>query len=183
MRAAQKEFTRSRLIDGAVEIFAERGYAKATVDEIADRAGLTERTFFRHFADKREVLFAGQGRLLEVYAATIAAAPGPATPLDLVAAALQAGTPTFEEHREFSRQRQVIVDSQPELRDREELKRAAPAAVLPRRGVAEPGASLAAEIGVIAFKTAFGQWVRDPAAPSLSQLIDEALAQLRLLAA
>jgi AcrR family transcriptional regulator len=176
-----------RLLGAALALYRENGYDQTTVAEIAERAGLTERTFFRYFGDKREVLFAGQGRLLELYAATIAAAPEPATPLDMVAAALQAGAPVFEERREFGRQRQAVIDSHPELQEREQLKRASTAAAmteaLQRRGVAELAASLAAEVAVIAFKTAFSRWVRDPGAPGLSQLIEEALAELRLLAA
>jgi AcrR family transcriptional regulator len=176
-----------RLLGAALALYRENGYDQTTVAEIAERAGLTERTFFRYFGDKREVLFAGQGRLLELYAATIAAAPEPATPLDMVAAALQAGAPVFEERREFGRQRQAVIDSHPELQEREQLKRASTAAAmteaLQRRGVAELAASLAAEVAVIAFKTAFSRWVRDPGAPRLSQLIEEALAELRLLAA
>jgi len=176
-----------RLLGAALSLYRENGYDQTTVAEIAERAGLTERTFFRYFGDKREVLFAGQGRLLELYAATIAAAPEPATPLDMVAAALQAGTPVFEERREFGRQRQAVIDSHPELQEREQLKRASMAAAmteaLQRRGVTELAASLAAEVAAIAFKTAFSRWVRDPGAPRLSQLIEEALAELRLLAA
>jgi AcrR family transcriptional regulator len=176
-----------RLLDAALALYRERGFDQTTVAEIAERTGLAERTFFRYFGDKREVLFAGQGRLLEVYAATIAGAPEPATPLDMVAAALQAGTPVFEERREFAQQRQAVIGSHSELQEREELKRASLAAAmteaLHQRGVAEPAASLAAEIAVIAFKTAFSRWIHDPGAPSLSGLIEEALAELRLLAA
>jgi AcrR family transcriptional regulator len=179
--------TSARLAGAALTLYGENGYDRTTVAEIAERAGLTERTFFRYFRDKREVLFAGQGRLLELYAAAIAAVPGPATPLDLVSAALQAGTPVFTERREFARLRQAVIDSHPELQEREELKRAATAAVmtaaLQRRGVTEPAASLAAEVATIAFKAAFSRWVRDPDAPGLAQLTAEALAELRLLAA
>ena len=178
--------TSERLLGAALALYRENGYDQTTVAEIAERAGLTQRTFFRYFRDKREVLFAGQGRLLEVYAAAIAAAPEPATPLDMVSAALQAGAPVFEERREFGRQRQAVIGSHPELQEREELKRAATAAAmtgaLHQRGVAEPAASLAAEVAVIAFKTAFGRWISDPGAPSLSRLIEEALAELRQLA-
>ena len=178
---------RERLLLAALDLYQERGFDQTTVAQIAERAGLTERTFFRYFGDKREVLFAGQGRLLEVYAAAIADGPDSATPLDLVAAALRAGTPVFEERRKFGRQRQAVIDSHPELREREELKRASTAAAmtgaLRQRGVTEPAASLAAEVAVIAFKTAFGRWIHDPGPPGLAELIDEALGQLRLLAA
>jgi len=176
---------RERLTGAAMELFRERGFDQITVAEIADRAGLTERTFFRYFADKREVLFAGQERLLEIYTATIDAAPGAATPMELVEAALLAVTPVFEARRDFSRQRHAVISAHPELQERELLKRAsmaaAIAAALRQRGVPEPTASLAAEAGAITFKTAYSRWVTDPGAPDLPQLIRETIGQFHAL--
>jgi AcrR family transcriptional regulator len=178
---------RERLSRAAMELYHERGFDQTTVAEIADRAGLTERTFFRYFADKREVLFAGQEQLLEIYAAAIDAAPGAATPMELVEAALLAVTPVFAERRDFSRQRHAVISAHPELQERELLKRAsmaaAIAAALRQRGVPEPTASLAAEAGAITFKTAYSRWVTDPAAPDLPQLIRETVSQFHALAA
>jgi AcrR family transcriptional regulator len=178
---------RERLARAALELYRERGFDQTTAAEIAERAGLTERTFFRYFADKREVLFSGQDRLREIYVTTIAAAPESATPMEMVAAALQAVTPVFDERREFGRQRQAVIASHPELQERELLKRAALATAiaeaLRQRGVAEPAASLAAESGVIVFKTAYTSWASDPAAPDLSQLIQQALGQLHAMGA
>ena len=178
---------RERLMRAALELYRERGFDQTTAAEIAERAGLTERTFFRYFADKREVLFSGQDRLREIYVTTIAAAPESATPMEMVAAALQAVTPVFDELGDFSRQRQAVIASHPELQERELLKRASQAAAvaeaLRQRGVTEPAASLAAESGVIVFKTAYTSWASDPAGPDLSQLIHEALGQLHTMAA
>ena len=81
---------RGRLEQAAMELFIERGFEQTTVAEIAERAGLTERTFFRHFADKREVLFWGQGALQDLLVSAVAGAPDSAAPIDAVAAALEA---------------------------------------------------------------------------------------------
>jgi AcrR family transcriptional regulator len=178
---------RERLTHAAMELYRERGFDQTTVAEIADRAGLTERTFFRYFADKREVLFSGQDRVLETYVTAIAGAPETATPMDMVAAALDAVTPVFHELRDFGRQRYAVIVAHPELQERELLKRAALAAgvaeALRQRGVAEPAASLAAEAGVIAFKTAYARWASDPDAPDLPRLIHEAFGQLHAISA
>jgi AcrR family transcriptional regulator len=178
---------RERLTRAALELYRERGFDQTTAAEIAERAGLTERTFFRYFADKREVLFSGQDRLREIYVTTIAAAPESATPMEMVAAALDAITPVFDELHDFSQQRYAVVAAHPELQERELLKRASQAAAvaeaLRQRGVPEPAASLAAESGVIVFKTAYARWASDPAAPDLSQLIHEALGQLHTMGA
>ncbi len=178
---------RGRLEQAALQLYQERGFDQTTVAEIAERAGLTERTFFRYFADKREVLFWGQDRLREVYMNAIASAPRSATPLEAVAAALQAVTPIFEERRERARQRQAVIAANPSLEERELQKRAilgaAMTGALRQRGVPEPTASLAADIGVIAFKTAYARWISDAGNPDLSQLIRESLDQLRAITA
>ncbi len=87
---------RGRLEQAALELYQERGFEQTMVTEIAERAGLTERTFFRYFADKREVLFGGQDMLREIYVSTIEAAPASATPLDAVAAAVEATIPVLK---------------------------------------------------------------------------------------
>jgi AcrR family transcriptional regulator len=151
--------------------------------EIAERAGLTERTFFRYFTDKREVLFGGQDILREIYVRAIEAAPDVAAPIAAVAAALEAATPVFRERHELARQRQAVIAANPALQEREMLKltslASAMADALRRRGVTDPGASLAAEVGVIALKTAFARWVSDPDKPDLSQFIRASLDQLK----
>jgi AcrR family transcriptional regulator len=177
---------RGRLEQAALDLYRERGFDQTTVAEIAERAGLTERTFFRYFTDKREVLFWGQDRLRELYVQRIGAAPESAAPIEMVAAALEAVTPMFEDRRDIARQRQAVIALHPGLQERELLKRAALAAALAaalrQRGVTETAASLAAEAGVIAFKTAYASWVGDAGARDLSELIRAALGQLQAMA-
>src|SRR5260370_31168113 len=104
-----------RLEQAALQLYSERGFEQTTVAEIARQAGLTERTFFRHFADKREVLFWGAGALQELVVRTVASVPDSAAPIDAVAAALEAAGAVLQERREFARQRQTIIAATPEL--------------------------------------------------------------------
>jgi AcrR family transcriptional regulator len=178
---------RGRLEQAALDLFVERGFDETTVTEIAERAGLTERTFFRYFTDKREVLFWGQDRLRELYVRTIEAAPEAAAPIDMVAAALEAAVPVFHERRKIARQRQAVIVANPGLQERELLKAASLASALTealcRRGVPEPTASLVAEVGMIAFKTAFARWITAPEEHDLAQLIRGALDQIKSITA
>jgi AcrR family transcriptional regulator len=157
------------------------------VTEIARRAGLTQRTFFRHFADKREVLFWGQGALQELLVSTVASAPASAAPIDAVAAALEAAGASLQERHEHARQRQAIINANPELRERELIKLAtlasAIAAALRHRGVSNPAASLTAEAGIAVFKVAFERWVSDPGQPDLPKIIRQSLDDLRAVTA
>lgn len=173
-----------RLTQAALDLFTEQGYDETTVAQIADRAGLTKSSFFRHFPDKREVLFAGQDAFLQLPADAIAAAPPEAQPLDAVAAALDAlaGVFTAERHQ-FASRRQAVIAANSELREREALKRAdfasAMRRALRRRGVPEPAATLAAELGVLAFRAAFARWA-DPANDrDFRQLAHQALEELQ----
>jgi len=178
---------RGRLERAAMELYLERGFEQTTVAEIASRAGLTERTFFRHFADKREVLFYGQSALQEIILTALAAAPDSLAPIDAVAKALEATGAVFEERREFARQRQAIIAANAELRERELIKLASLAAAmgdaLRKRGVAEPAASLAAEAGIAVFRIAFERWVSAPSARDFPRFIRESLRDLRAVTA
>ena len=175
---------RERLVRAALDLFTEQGYDNTTVAEIAERAGLTKTTFFRHYPDKREVLFAGQdthGRLL---ADGIAAAPGSATPLEAVAAALDAATAAFtQDQREFGPRLRAVIDSNSELRERETFKRAGLAAAmadaLRERDVPDPAASLAAELGVLAFYRAFARWSDPINQQTFTELARQTLRELR----
>src|SRR5579875_1142994 len=117
--------SRGRLQEAALALFAALGFDQTTAAEIAARAGVTERTFFRHFADKREVLFWGQTMLQEALQDAIAAAPACATPLATIACALDRIGALLEERRELARQRKAVIDANPALQERELLKRAA----------------------------------------------------------
>jgi AcrR family transcriptional regulator len=175
---------RERLVCAALDLFTEQGYDATTVNEIADRARLTKTTFFRHFSDKREVLFAGQDVHARLLADAITAAPGPATPLEAVGAALDALTATFtDDRREFSARLLLVIAGNSELQERAALKRAGLAAAmadaLRKRGVPEPTASLAAELGVRAYYHAFGQWADPADQQTLPELTRQALDELR----
>jgi AcrR family transcriptional regulator len=170
-----------------MELYGERGFEQTTVAEIAKRAGLTERTFFRHFADKREVLFAGAEDLQELLVSTVADAPDSAGPLDAIATGLLAAAALLEKRRAFSWQRQAVIAANPELQERELIKLAtlatALADTLRRRGVAEPAASLVAEAGIAVFKVAFGRWHDEANRQDFPQLIRASLDELKALTA
>ena len=177
---------RGRLEQAALELYTERGFDQTTVAEIAERAGLTERTFFRHYADKREVLFWGQGALMELVTNHIADAPDSASPIDAVGAALQATGKIFEGRREHARRRQAVISANAGLQERELIKLASLAAAiaegLGRRGVREATAKLTAETGVAVFKVAFDRWISASADTDLTQVIDDSLNELKALA-
>jgi AcrR family transcriptional regulator len=178
---------RGRLEQAALALYSERGYAQTTVAEIAERAGLSERTFFRYFVDKREVLFWGAGTLAELMVDAVAAAPGDAPPLDAVTAALDAAAGVLAERREFARRRQAIIAANAELQERELIKLAAIAAALAgtlrERGVGEPAASLAAEAGIAVFRVAFERWIAEGEDQDLARVIQDALGELRAVTA
>jgi AcrR family transcriptional regulator len=178
---------RGRLEQAALELFVERGFEQATVAEIAERAGLTERTFFRYFTDKREVLFAGAGALQELLVQAVARAPESATPLGAIAGALEAAAPLFIERGDYPRRRQAVIAANAELQERELIKlatlAAAMAAALRERGVREPAASLAAEAGVAVFRIAFERWTDGGCHPDLAKLIRESLDDLKAVTA
>jgi AcrR family transcriptional regulator len=126
---------------------------------------LTERTFFRHFADKREVLFYGMERLRDLLARAVAGAPATATAMDLVGAAFETAAAMLQENPERVRLREALAS--------------AVASALRDRGIPEPGASLAAETGVAVFKVAFARWVSAPGQPDLPGIFRESMAELR----
>ena len=174
---------RGRLQHAALMLYGERGFDNTTVAEIAERAGLTKRTFFRYFADKREVLFWGSQALEELIAAETRNAPEGAAPLDAVASALEAAVPMFEERSEFAARRQQIIAANPELQERELIKlaslAAAAAAALRDRGVGDPTATLAAEAGITVFRVAFERWVEPRNQSDLRQLIHDSIDEMR----
>ncbi|MFI2641851.1 TetR/AcrR family transcriptional regulator [Streptomyces sp. NPDC018610] len=154
---------RERLVVAAVDLFAEQGYDATTVAQIAERAGVTKSTFFRHFPDKRELLVAGQETLCRLLAEGIAEAPGDAGPLDAVAAGLERATATMGPvNREIAPRLKAAVAASTELQERDALKSlslaAAMTTALAARGVPDPIAALAGELGVLAFKRGYAQW-------------------------
>ncbi|HTW97125.1 MAG TPA: helix-turn-helix domain-containing protein [Acidimicrobiales bacterium] len=172
----------------ALDLFTEQGYDFTTVAQIAERAGLTKSTFFRHFPDKREVLVAGQDTLCRLFADAIAAAPATATPLEAVAAALDAAAEAFTpERRDLGPKVQAVIAASSELQERDALKRVGLATAiteaLQKRGVPDPTASLAAELGVLALKIAHARW-SDPANQGeLGELARQSLHELQAASA
>jgi AcrR family transcriptional regulator len=185
--ARWKGDARGRLERAALELYRERGFDNTTVAEIAERAGLTERTFFRHFADKREVLFGGASELEDMMARAVTNAPASLTPLDAAAVGLRVAADLLDLRRQFARQRQAIIAANAELRERELIKLASLAAALAdalrRRGVGDPAASLTGEITVGVFKIAFERWVDGANQRAFAELIRESLGQLVRLSA
>jgi AcrR family transcriptional regulator len=178
---------RERLQAAALELFATRGYEQTTAAEIAQSVGLTERTFFRHFSDKREVLFYGQEQFLQAFIDGVDAAPPNASPLEVIASALHAAASFFPgERREYARMRQSVIDQNPALRERELHKLAgvavAVAEALRARGIGEPAATLAAESGATVFGIAFAQWIREDEKRSLADIASDVLNELHNLA-
>jgi AcrR family transcriptional regulator len=156
---------RGRLEKAAMELFQERGYARTTVGDIAERAGLTERTFFRYFTDKREVLFSGSKDLEKRIVDLVVGAPDDAAPLEVTIGAFEAVAAWLQALREFSdvRARYAIVTEHAEVRERELIKMASLASAVRKalhaRGVSEPAASVVAESGITVFKVGFERWL------------------------
>jgi len=178
---------RDRLQQAALDLYGERGFEQTTVAEIAKRAGLTERTFFRYFADKPEVLFSGAAALEEFVVTLVAEAPDSEAPIAVVASALEATAGFFNERRDFSTKRQAVIDANADLRERELIKMATLASAvadqLRRRGVSDPAASLTADAGIAVFKTAFERWISEPAQQDFATLIRESLDELKAVTA
>ncbi len=179
------EPARRRLQQAAIELFCERGYDQTTTAEIATRAGVTERTFFRHFPDKREVLFDGQGKLREMLTGAVAKAPATLKPLEALYRAFRSFEQPLEDNRPFSLPRQQVIDRTPALQERELTKVAALAEALAlalrQRGVDERLAALAAQTGMATFRYAVASWFADPTG-GLGTHLDRAFDELDGLA-
>ncbi|MFI6694729.1 TetR/AcrR family transcriptional regulator [Streptomyces sp. NPDC050433] len=181
---------RERLVIAALDLFTEQGYDATTVAQIAERAGVTKSTFFRHFPDKRELLVAGQETLGRLLTEGITEAPGDAGPLAAVAAGLErASTAMGPINRELAPRVEAAIAACVELQERDALKTVALAATittaLVARGVPDPTAALAGELGVLAFKRGFAAWSegeRD-AKDELAGYVLAALDELRVASA
>ena len=175
---------RVRLQRAAVELFRERGYDRTTAAEIAGHAGVTERTFFRHFPDKREVLFDGQAVLVEALTASIAEAPTELGPLDTLFRAFRSVTTLLQDNRPFSKPRQEVISATPALHERElsklEALSDALASALQARGVPNLPAALAARAGMASFAHATLAWLEDDQ-PGLAERLNLAERALKSL--
>lgn len=164
-------------------LYLERGYADVTVAEIAAAAGLTRRTFFRYFADKREVLFAGASAFEARVVAAVRAAPDGAAPIDAVVAGLADGGAELARYGPYARSRRDLIASSPDLQERELIKTAsltaAVTAALTVRGLARAQAHLTAQAGVTVFTTAYDRWIDEDGAVELPALLRQTLDDLR----
>ena len=180
------EEARKRLLQADLELFAQHGFDGTTAAQIAERAGVTERTFFRHFADKREVLFVGQEVLTTKLTDAIGRVPADRSPIETLRRAFVDVIDIFEQNRRFSEPRQRIVAATPALREREVAKHAAlvqsTAAALVRRGVAPRRDDLAAQAGLAVLGYALDAWLAEPQS-RLADHLDRAFAELQELAA
>ncbi|HKU81591.1 MAG TPA: TetR family transcriptional regulator [Candidatus Tumulicola sp.] len=171
----------------ALTLYKERGFTQTTVAEIAERAGLTERTFFRHFSDKREVLFSGAEAFQRQLVNALDDAPSSLSPIDAVGNAVESVARLFDGRRELARKRHAVISKNPELQERERIKLASLATALTialrRRGVREPEASLAAEMGVAVLRVAFQRWILQPGDRDLARAIRESFDALKLVTA
>jgi AcrR family transcriptional regulator len=176
-----------RLQGAALELFAARGFDGVTVAEIAAAAGLTERTFFRYFADKREVLFPPEGRFEQLFLAGMEEAPG-RDPMGLVTGALEGAAAFFpEERRTWSRTRNGVIAANQALQERELLKMSALTetltGALTTRGIDSTTAALAAQTGVAVFRTAFAVWLAEGETRSLREIQAAVLGRLQSVVA
>ena len=172
-----------RLAAAALDLYLERGYDQTTVADIAARAGVTERTFFRHFADKREVLFDATNTLENAVVAAVAAAPADLGAMDVVELAMSEGPAFLEQRHTHAGRRAAVLASTPALLERELLKihtlGAAVTRALEARGVAPLAARVAAEVGGSCFTSGFARWLEGDADRSMAACIHEAFAEMR----
>ena len=179
---------RERLESAALELFVENGYEETTVAQIAERAGMNRATFFRHFADKREVMFGGQDALTGLFADAIKAAPQGATLAECLQAALAAaGVAMTAQLRAAAVRRRLVLAANSELQERGLLKHAriaaSVAAALRERGTDELTARLGAEMVMLAFSVAFERWMQAGDDEAFSPFAEAALSDLRTRAA
>jgi AcrR family transcriptional regulator len=178
------EDARRRLQEAALELMLKRGYEATTAADIAAKAGVTERTFFRHFSDKREALFHGEESFRTALSDGVLAAPKRLSPLGALLFAFRSVEPTLEANRSFSGPRQKLIAQTPALQERVLTKTAglieALAQALCRRGVESSAAALAAQVGMAAFSHATRMWFHEPAS-GMAVHLDRAFAQLQAL--
>jgi AcrR family transcriptional regulator len=160
-----REEVRKRLQWAALELFRERGYEETTAAEIAAKAGVTERTFFRHFPDKREVLFDGGVAFIEAVTAAVRNAPKTLGPWDAMFFAFDSVKQLFVENRPFTEPRQRVIASNAALQERATDKNraliAAVASALCERGLTVPQANLAAQMGMATLSHGVSAWFKD----------------------
>jgi AcrR family transcriptional regulator len=180
------DHARERLREAALDLYAQQGYENTTTAQIAARAGVTERTYFRHFADKREVLFDGETELRDVLCGAVAAAAADLPPLPVLESAFLAAVPLFVAGRPVAERRRAVIAVTPALQERALAKTSALAAALAdaltARGVTAPTAALAAQLALAAFGWAVGAWA-GTSAEELARAIIKSGQEVRVLTA
>jgi AcrR family transcriptional regulator len=175
--------SRERLQGAALDLFTEQGFEDTTVGEIAAQVGVTTRTFFRHFIDKRDVLFAGAADLEASLSERIIQAEADLSPMDAITTALATFGTDSTVPRRYLRQRQAVIAASPELMERELIKfdalATAFAAALRQRGIEDPAASLAAQAGTTVFRTAYKRWVESDNGTNMATIVHDVLLELR----
>ncbi|WP_031467179.1 TetR family transcriptional regulator [Sciscionella sediminilitoris] len=175
-----------RLREAALSLYLERGFEQTMVTDIAEQAGVTARTFFRYFADKREVLFDDSADLEEKALTVLDGLPATTSALDAVAAVLDTVAQMVGGDRELARKRQAVIMANADLRERELIKltslSAALADRLRQRGIGDVEASLAAETSIAVFRVAFSRWATATDDQDLQNIIHQTLDRLRTLA-
>jgi AcrR family transcriptional regulator len=178
--------SRGRLEQAAYDLFLERGYEQTTVADIAERAGLTERTFFRHYADKREVFFGGTDVLKSAMQRALDELPPAYSAIEAVRIAVEAAAGVLHGRRDLARERQRIVSAHADLQERALIKRATLTATLAQalqqRGVSDAEATLAADMGMAVFHIGFERWLVDPAERDFVELVGEGFERLKAVA-
>jgi AcrR family transcriptional regulator len=171
------EEARRRLQQAALELYGERGFDATTTAEIAARAGVTERTYFRHFADKREVLFDGEATLGAALEATLDSTPEDVPPLQTLLRAFLAAVPRLEANRPLTEARHRVISASSALQERQlakgEYLKSTLAAALEARGTGERVARLAAEVGWATWAQAVAGWLDDPSLTLAAHLTRE----------
>jgi AcrR family transcriptional regulator len=180
--AGSRTDVRARLLRAALDLFSERGFDGTTAAAIAERANVTERTYFRHFPDKREALFDGEDALQRDLAGAIANVSVGLTPMATLLEAFLSMAPSFESDRDLKRRRQVVIAAAPALRERELTKEqrlvTCVTLALEERQVRTPVASLVAACGIAVLSRVRLEWLGgDPR--DYATLLSEAFADLR----
>jgi AcrR family transcriptional regulator len=174
--------TSRRLQEAALAIFVDAGFNDVTVADIAARAEVSERTFFRYFATKEEVLFGESDMLLAEIITAIRQAPHLATPADLVRAAITRLTQLFEPERGKHRQRSAVINAEPALRERDLLKQSvwvtAIVAELVRRQIDPVRAATLAGAATAGFRAAYNDWLATRSKRTLADRVNSVLVQL-----
>ena len=171
-----------RLTAAALQLFREQGFENTSVVEIARRARVTNRTFFRYFADKREVLFAAAEDLRAAVVGEVLRAPGVEEPLRTVVGVLARHDWEGLAPRAALRERQAVIVANPELLERDLVKQHVMAleiaGALERRGVDEGVARVAARVGTQVFLTAYERWLDAEGEEDLVGISEDVLSTL-----